>query len=321
MIKNIFSTPLARLLLFVALFFGFVFYASFISYNEKKLTTDKQNNVQKLQKALVTKHTSPVLVTKPKPKPVNLAIDLSAKSALIADINGKIFYSKNLHTKLPPASTTKIMTAVVALENYDLNDVVEVPYYCTTVSTQKVGFVVGEKLTVRSLITSMLIFSGADAACILQYKNNEPQIFLQQMNDKAKELKLKDTNFSNVIGYDEPDHYLSAIDMYTLAKYAMNIPEFARNVSLKETVIVSVDGANVHNIKNTNELLFTHDNVLGVKTGFTDFARDCLVFEYKLNGKKFLGVILGSENRFEDADKMISATSNYLSTLSSSAGK
>jgi len=318
MIKKIFLTPVARLSLFVVLFFGFVFYGSFSDYNSKKLTTDNQNNVQNLQNAVVTK---PIQVTKPKPKPVNLAIDVSAKSAMISDINGNLFYSKDLHEKLAPASTTKIMTAVVALENYDLDDVIKVPYYCTVVPTQKVGFVVGEKLTVRSLITSMLVFSGADAACTLQYKNNEPHIFIKQMNDKAKELKLADTKFSNVIGYDEPDHYSSAIDMYTLAKYAMNNTEFKRDVSLKETVIVSVDGANVHSIKNTNELLFTHNNILGIKTGFTDFARDCLVFEYELKGKKFFGVLLGSENRFEDADKMITATNNYLTTLLSSAGK
>ena len=317
MIKQILSTPIIRISILSLLFLAFVAYSSVDkAVSTSKLFSKQDSKVADLQKAVVIK---PVEIAKP--KPVNLQIDISAKSAMIGDIDGNLFYSKELHTKLAPASTTKIMTAVVALEEYNLDDVVEVPYYCTTVATQKVGFVVGEKLTIRSLITSMLVFSGADAACALQFKNSEPHIFVNKMNEKAVELGMKNTNFSNVIGYDELDHYSSAMDMYTLAKYAINNPEFARNVSLKEIVIVSVDGANVHNIKNTNELLFTHTGVLGIKTGFTEFAKDCLVFEYELQGKRFIGVVFGSESRFEDADKMITATNDYLTTLLSSAGK
>ena len=318
MIKKFALTPLIRISILLICFLIFVFYSSYSKpIGNKKLGNNKESSAQELQQAVIKSE----VVEKPIVKPVNLPIDVSAKSAMVSDIDGNLFYSKNLNAKLAPASTTKIMTAVVALEEYNLDDVVEVPYYCTTVPTQKVGFVVGEKLTIRALITSMLVFSGADAACTLQFKNSEPHIFVNKMNEKAQKLGMDNTNFSNVIGYDELDHYSSAMDMYKLSIYAMTNKEFARNVSLKEVVIVSVDGANVHNIKNTNELLFTHPNVIGIKTGFTDFAKDCLVFEYELQGKRFLGVVLGSDSRFEDAEKMITATNDYLTTLLSSAGK
>ncbi len=319
MIKKLIVTPTIRIVILFLLFLFFLVYSSTNKGAFQK--TDQVESNRQLKELQETVVALPVKVPKPKVNPVNLTIDVSAKSAMISDLDGTIFFSKDLETRLAPASTTKIMTAVVALEEYSLDDVVQIPYYCTTVPTQKVGFVVGEKLTVRALITSMLVFSGADAACALQFKESEPHIFVNKMNEKAKILNMKNSHFSNVVGYDELDHYSSAKDMYNLAVYAITIPEFARNVSLKEAVIVSVDGANVHNIQNTNELLFTHKNVLGIKTGFTDFAKDCLVFEYELQGKRFLGIILGSESRFEDADKMITATNDYLTTALSSAGK
>jgi len=318
MFNKLVFTPTFRIIIFLLLFLVFIAYASINRDTSKDNVLRKMDSrVEKLQNVV-----EPIKVVEvPKLKPIELKINVSAKAAMVSDIDENIFFAKNLNVQLAPASTTKIMTAVIALEEYNLDDIVEVPYYCTTVPTQKVGFVVGEKLTVRALITSMLVFSGADAACTLQFKESQPHIFVNRMNDKAKQLNMKNTNFSNVIGYDELDHYSSAMDMYILAKYAMNNPEFARNVSLKETVIVSVDGVNVHNIQNTNQLLFTHTNVLGIKTGFTDFAKDCLVFVYELQGKKFFGIVLGSESRFEDADKMINATNDYLTTLLSKAGK
>jgi len=318
MFNKLVFTPTFRIIIFLLLFLVFIAYASINRDTSKDNVLRKMDSrVEKLQNVV-----EPIKVVEvPKLKPIELKINVSAKAAMVSDIDENIFFAKNLNVQLAPASTTKIMTAVIALEEYNLDDIVEVPYYCTTVPTQKVGFVVGEKLTVRALITSMLVFSGADAACTLQFKESQPHIFVNRMNDKAKQLNMKNTNFSNVIGYDELDHYSSAMDMYILAKYAMNNPEFARNVSLKETVIVSIDGVNVHNIQNTNQLLFTHTNVLGIKTGFTDFAKDCLVFVYELQGKKFFGIVLGSESRFEDADKMINATNDYLTTLLSKAGK
>lgn len=312
--KKLFSDSKVRIVLLLSVFAGFLMYGSTTSsksYDPKVLSSTSEN-FEDLQENVVLPTTLTTLEQSETNKSITLDIDVSAKAVIVKDYDGNVYYSKNSQEKLAPASTTKIMTALVALDKYDLDEVVTIPFYCTTVPTQKVGFFEGEKLTVRALLTSMLIFSGADSACALQYKESEPHLFTKAMNEKAVELGMRNTNFSNVIGYDEPDHYTSAEDLYLLGLEAMHHEDFAKIVAYKETTIVSVDGQYVHPIGNTNELLFTRDNVFGVKTGFTDFAKDCLVFAYEVNGKKYIGAILGSDNRFADADNIINKTEELL---------
>jgi len=303
-----------RIVGLLILFVGFLMFGSTYesSKNNPDVLSSTSSNVDKLKDNIAVPTLDSLPVPNDVKEQITFDLNLSAKSAVVKDFDGNTYFSKNPNEKHALASTTKIMTALVALDSYDLDDVVEIPFYCTTVETQKVGFFVGEKLTVRALITSMLIFSGADSACALQYKESEPHLFINAMNEKAKELGMINTNFTNVVGYDEIDHYSSAEDLYYLGLEAMKHEDFAKIVGYKETTIVSVDGQFVHQIGNTNQLLFTRNNVFGIKTGFTDFAKDCLVFAYEVNGKKYIGTILGSDDRFADAELIIAKTEELL---------
>jgi len=241
--------------------------------------------------------------------PVNKDIyplqNVSAKASIIVDLDSLVtIYEKNADLRLFPASTTKIMTAVIALENYKQDTVLNVGNIKVDGST--INLVAGEKVTVENLLYGLLIASANDTAEVLA--DNFPggrEAFISAMNNKAIDLNLKNSNFTNPIGYDEEGHFSSARDLATLSIYAIQNPFFDKVVSMTDYSFTDTEGKYLHNIKTTNELIGKIDGIKGIKTGWTENAGGCLVGLVEKNGKKEITVLLGSDDRFGETEKLI----------------
>ncbi len=235
----------------------------------------------------------------------NSAPNFSAHSVLALDLEtGQLLYEKNIHQRLFPASTTKIMTALVALEHYKSADVLTITPEAL-VGGSSMGLSLGEQLTFRSLLYGMLLNSGNDAAFAIAV--NYPggvSAFVEKMNEKAMSLGLKDSHFQNPAGFDGADHYSSAYDLSQIAKAAVANNQLAKVVSTKETTILSLDKSKSHNLKNLNKLLGV-DGVIGIKTGFTEEAGENLIGLVERNGRKVLTVVLSSSDRFGETKSLI----------------
>jgi len=221
---------------------------------------------------------------------------VSAQAVLAVDLNsGVSLYEKEPNKKLLPASTTKMVTALVAMEFYKDDVVLEVKNI--KVDGQKMGLQNGEKMTVKDLLYGLLVYSANDAAEV--FAQNYPggrDAFIKAMNDKAKELGLTDTEFVNPTGLDGNGIYTTAKDLSIIASEAMKDPRFAKIVGTKETVVQDISGK--------------VDGVLGVKTGWTENARENLVTYFEKDGKKIMIVVLGSQDRFGETEELISWINN-----------
>jgi D-alanyl-D-alanine carboxypeptidase len=229
----------------------------------------------------------------------------TAGAVLIEDIpSGVILYAKNEDVNFPPASTTKIMTALVSLENYKLDDVFTVPELNLDGSLMKL--IPGEKLTVESLLYGALVHSANDAAYTLAA--NYPggvTAFVDKMNEKARSLFLTNTHFTNPMGYDDEKHYSTASDLSKLALVGLANNVFTKIVGTKSITVSDVTFTNFHDLKNVNELLGKIPGVMGVKTGFTQNGGEILISEVKKNGRSILIVVLRSADRFGETTKLI----------------
>lgn len=232
---------------------------------------------------------------------------VSAQGVLAVDVNsGVSLYEKNADKKLLPASTTKIMTALVALEYYSLNDVLTVSGPGVPPDTQRLGLVAGEQMSFENLLYGLLVYSASDAAMTIaqNYPGGE-EAFVRTMNTKAKELHLENTHFSNPIGIDAQDNESTARDMVRLSEIAMKNSQFAKVVGTKQVVIKSVDQKFAYPLTNINILLGKVDGVQGVKTGWTADARENLVTYVNRGGRKIMIAVLGSQDRFGETKELI----------------
>lgn len=229
----------------------------------------------------------------------------SAQSVMVMDLDsGVTLFEKNPDKKLLPASTTKIVTALVALDVYDLDQVLKVGK--VTVEGQKMGLVYGESMKFIDLLNGLLIYSANDAAEVLaQNYIGGREMFIALMNKKAKDLGLKNTHFTNPVGLDADGHYSTAKDLVVVSKVAMQNPVFAKIVGTKEKTVKSVDDRISHRLVNINKLLGNVEGVLGVKTGWTENARENLVTEVDRNGRRIMIVVLGSSDRFGETGEII----------------
>lgn len=230
---------------------------------------------------------------------------LSAQSVMAVDlVSGVTLYEKDPNKTLLPASTTKIVTALVALDTYEMDQVLKVGR--VNVEGQKMGLVWGEQITFRDLLYGLLVYSGNDAAEVLA--QNHPggrDLFIGLMNKKAKDLGLTNTHFSNPTGLDNGSQYSTTRDLVVVSKVAMKNPVFAEAVSTKEKIVKSVDGRFTHRLTNINKLLEEVPGVLGVKTGWTENARENLVSYIERDGRRVMIVVLGSSDRFGETKELI----------------
>jgi D-alanyl-D-alanine carboxypeptidase (penicillin-binding protein 5/6) len=231
---------------------------------------------------------------------------LTATAAVIFEpVSGTILFQRNLDQPLPPASTTKIMTALVSLDSYALDAILPIKDAPAAVgSSMKLKS--GEKMTVRNLMTGLLVASANDAALTLA--ENYPtgyNDFVAAMNQKAAALHLTDTHFSNVSGIEADDHNSSVRDLVILSKEAFKNDFFRSLVSTTEATISDVSGNHRYQLSTTNLLLGKVEGVAGVKTGWTEAAGECLVTFVERDGHKLFIAVLGSGDRFGETKQLI----------------
>ena len=236
------------------------------------------------------------------------APQISAKSALVYDLTAnKVLYEKNPKQKLPMASVTKIMTAVVALENKKPDD----RYFVikdALVGENSMGLSEGEALSLKELLYGLILLSGNDAAETIanNYKGGRTA-FIKAMNDKAKALGLSDTNFTNPTGLEgDGDQHSTSYDLIVITEYALTkFPLFREVVSTFSYTIEQTDTHKAFYLENETNLLTSYPGVKGVKTGYTPEAGFCLVTYLDYNGRQIIGVILGSQNRREEMKELL----------------
>lgn len=235
----------------------------------------------------------------PAPEPPGLWAD---SAVLIDQESGRVLYGKAPHGRLPIASTTKIMTALVVRGQLDLEDEVTVTPEAAAVGEQSAGLVAGEKLTVEELLWSLLVHSANDAASALaQYTAGSSQSFARLMNREAARLGARDTHFTNPHGLDETDHYSSAYDLALMARKLLEDPVLARMVKAKSHSISPAPGQTAPRLLTShNEILTRYRYSTGVKTGYTGKAGLCLVASAAKDGKMLVSTVLNSSHRTDD---------------------
>lgn len=242
-------------------------------------------------------------------------VSIKSEAAILVEVStGRILYEKNSTEKMWPASTTKIMTALLTIEKCNLDDIVTVSE--TAISSIPSGYVtcnlqVGEEISVRDLLNALMIVSANDAAYVLaEYVGGSTVEFADLMNQKARELGCRETHFVNPNGIHDDRHYSTAYDLYLIATYAMKNEIFRELVSQTEGVLPATNKyPNVdRTLKTTNALINPdstnyYKNAIGIKTGYTSQAGNCLVSEASRDGLEFISVVLNGD-RFPDSIKL-----------------
>ncbi len=230
---------------------------------------------------------------------------LSSQGVIAIDLStGISLYEKNPDKTLLPASTTKIITALVAMDNYPLDEIITVPQ--VRIDGQKMGLFAGEQMKFEDLLYGLLVYSANDAAEVLAASfPGGRNAFVAQMNTKAKELHMKNSNFQNPVGLDSDVQMTTARDLVRASEVAMRNQVFAKIVSTKDYVVTDVSGRYKHYLKNINELLGNTPGVLGIKTGWTENARENLVTYMERDDHKIIIVVLGSQDRFGETKELI----------------
>ena len=236
------------------------------------------------------------------------SLNLNARSCIVLDrLSKKTLYGKNEYNKVKMASTTKIMTATIIIENCDLSKTIEVSKKAASTGGSRLGLKTGDKITIRDLLYGLLLRSGNDAAVALaETCGGNIQGFCELMNTKVKELGLSNTHFESPHGLDSEEHYTTAYELALLTDYALKNPTFSQIVGTKNYT-VTINGYS-KNLNNTNELLGYLDGVYGVKTGFTNGANRCLVSACKRGDMDVICVVLGCDTkkfRTNDSIKLI----------------
>ncbi len=246
-------------------------------------------------------------------KNINVTNRLSASGVLLLDVkSGEVLLSKNPDQQRPMASLTKIMTALLVLEEYPLYEVMMIPKSMDQIPGSTIGLKAGEHFSIGSLLKGLLIHSGNDAAYTLaMYKEKSVAHFVQKMNKRAAALGLKNTHFTNHAGLDNEQQYSSPRDLAWLTVAALRNNEFRSIVQTKTAKIFTNEGREF-DLRNTNELLHENDHVRGVKTGTTDAAGECLIVLFEKQGREYLLVLLGAKDRYTDSLYILKAVQDAL---------
>jgi len=227
-------------------------------------------------------------------------------SIVVDEASGQVLYEKNSHSRTPPASVTKIMTALIAIERGQPSDRVKVSFDPSSLDPDStlMGIRPVDEVTLEDLLYGLMLPSGNDAAlAISSYVAGSQGAFVDLMNAKAHDLGLKDTQYKNPHGLDQSGHYSSAYDQTMLARYAMtHQPLFARLASAKYW---EVNGKRPLQLYNLNKLLTTYKGGDGVKVGYTDLAGKTFVGSATRNGHRLYVGLMKSQNLWDDGPPLL----------------
>ena len=244
-------------------------------------------------------------ITVPLSRNAFLVPTLTAAAILVKDAaSGAVIYQKNHETRLPIASLTKLMTALVAVKYGDLDDEVEISPADLEVSAYRVGFSPGEKVAVADLLKAMLISSANDAALALaRYSAGSTENFVKEMNDQAVALGMTETSFANPIGFDSPAHYSTAADLSKLVEAFISRPELLDIVKLPSAIVRTVSGKESRQLYTTNLLLRERPGVIGLKTGYTAEAKGSIII--LMGEPRYYSIVLGSREREKETSILL----------------
>jgi len=218
---------------------------------------------------------------------------ISAGAAIVLDtVTGRVLYEKNAYTRSSIASTTKIMTAIVAIENGNYDEDVLVSKRAAAISGSTINLKAGKTYKLGNLLNAMMIRSGNDAAiAVAEHVGGSVEAFAEMMNRKAAEIGATNTNFVTPHGLDDPQHYSTPYDLALITQYALKNEKFCKIVGTKSSTFEG------NNINNTNEMLSLYPGADGVKTGYTGQAGRCLVTSVTKNGWRIISVVLNCASR------------------------
>ena len=227
---------------------------------------------------------------------------LTARSAVVMDAaTGTVIYSRDMDARRYPASTTKIMTLIIALEQGNLDDIVTVSKNAAGLEGSTLWLEQGDKVPLRELLYGMMMASGNDATvAVAEHIAGSVPAFVRLMNEKAAAVGAKDTHFVNPNGLPDENHYTTAHDMALIASFGYSLPEFEKIVSTKEITFPWVKD-DTHRLRNENQMLWLFEGGNGVKTGYTDAAGRCLVSGAREKGLQLVAVVLDSVYMWNDS--------------------
>lgn len=233
--------------------------------------------------------------------------DIAAESWLLYDdTNGVVLAEESADFPRPMASTTKLMTALLAVELGDLSSPVQVSGGAVSVGESEVGLVEGEVFLLRTLVRALLIRSGNDAAyAVAEHVGGSVGEFVTLMNQRAAELGMEGTSYANPHGLDHPDQYSTARDLLILTRQVLTHPELAEAVATRQIALREAPTGEERVFSNTNQLLFDYEGTLGVKTGYTDNAGRVLVAGAERQGERLLLVVMKTTDHFADATALL----------------
>jgi len=232
---------------------------------------------------------------------------IDAEAAVLIVANTKqVLFEKNPYDIMYPASTTKIMTLITALEKGNPNSIVTVSSSAATCDGSSLDLHTGDKLSLNNAMTGMMLVSGNDAAeAIAEKVAGSIPAFVSMMNVNAQKIGALSTHFSNPHGLPDPyNHYTTAYDLALITAYGMQNKDFAKIVSSRDYDVSFLNGKKIH-VSNTNKLLKTYPGANGIKTGYTDAAGDCLVAGANRGGVQLIAVLLNDDYRWDDAAKLL----------------
>lgn len=284
---------------FKFLYTNLIIFGSFLLVNLTILFFGSHNTSAKLSQSPAFFTPPPISIVKNKTVPI-----LSTQNFIIIDsATNTILTGNKINDRIYPASTTKLATALTALNLYPLDEVITTtPYTEGKVMELKLG----EKVTVRTLATALLVYSANDAAFNLaNHYQDGVTGFVQKMNDLVKKYNLQNTNFTNFDGIHNEFHYSTVYDLSQLGRLALTLPFIVDTVKQKEVNLTDLSGETKYKLDSTNELLGVVPEVEGLKTGWTPEASGCFIGAININGHKLVTVVAQSTDRFTDTRKLI----------------
>lgn len=248
---------------------------------------------------------------RPRPSSTSLSINSATSVILMDRETGRTLFERNAKERRPPASTTKIMTAVLILERGRLHEKVRVGEQAASVGGFSLGLKPGQMVSLKDLLAAILVGSANDAAmAAAEHIAGSKGRFVSLMNAKATQLGMKDTHFANPHGLDEDGHYSTAYDLALLARYALQNPSFARLVKSRRIQVTIMNGRTRRVVR--RKVLKTHNRLLdsfwgadGVKTGYTEAAGPSLVASARRGDRGLIAVLLNDPHRFTDAASLL----------------